>query len=64
MSCIERRMVYPLERFQRPAELLPVHQCNWRDEYPSNSPRAVLECYRAHVARHARAGGRIFVFGG
>ena len=30
---------------------LKVHQCVWSGDYPGNSLPAVLECYRAHVAR-------------
>lgn len=30
---------------------LKVHQCVWSGEYPGNSLPAILECYRAHVAR-------------
>jgi glycerophosphoryl diester phosphodiesterase len=30
---------------------LKVHQCIWSGDYPGNSLPAILECYRAHVAR-------------
>ncbi|HEY0582230.1 MAG TPA: glycerophosphodiester phosphodiesterase family protein, partial [Chloroflexota bacterium] len=30
---------------------LKVHQCLWSGNYPPNSLPAIVECYRAHVAR-------------
>src|SRR4051794_28452709 len=30
---------------------IKVHQSVWSGEYPGNSLPAILECYRAHVAR-------------
>ena len=30
---------------------LKVHECRWSGEYPANSLPAIVECYRARVAR-------------